>query len=242
MGQVERYGVFALCVVIFLILGIAIWGGGGPTVPVVAGDKVVATKPAADPGAPFQSQTEQREPKAPVKEPVATFPDGPSGSEHKVAATPPAPAAAAQTYRIKKDDTLARIAARELGDKRKVDAILAANPGLDALKLRVNQEIRLPAAAPARDSVVKSSEKPQDPKVERKDAKPPEPDKKADKTHDKTAGWPKQYKVASGDKLATIARRFYGDGKKSALLAKANGLKDQDNLRAGMLLTIPAAN
>ena len=35
MGQVERYGVFALCVVIFMILGIAIWGDGAEGSPVV---------------------------------------------------------------------------------------------------------------------------------------------------------------------------------------------------------------
>ena len=27
MGQLERYGLYVLCLVIFLILGVAIWGG-----------------------------------------------------------------------------------------------------------------------------------------------------------------------------------------------------------------------
>ncbi len=34
MGQLERYGLYVLCLVIFLILGIAIWGdSSGPQIP-----------------------------------------------------------------------------------------------------------------------------------------------------------------------------------------------------------------
>ena len=32
MGQLERYGLYVLCIVIFLILGVALWGGD-PVLP-----------------------------------------------------------------------------------------------------------------------------------------------------------------------------------------------------------------
>ena len=39
MGQLEKYGLYVLCLVIFLILGVAIWGGD-PTVPQQPGKEV----------------------------------------------------------------------------------------------------------------------------------------------------------------------------------------------------------
>lgn len=66
MGQLERYGLYVLCVVIVLILGVAIWGGGAPlnageknpelNRPLVSNEAVVppstAVRPAtSEPGA-----------------------------------------------------------------------------------------------------------------------------------------------------------------------------------------------
>lgn len=55
MGQLEKYGLYVLCLVIFLILGVTIWGGGdaspgnrSPAVPILApGGSGQATPPAA---------------------------------------------------------------------------------------------------------------------------------------------------------------------------------------------------
>ncbi|MCP4376324.1 MAG: LysM peptidoglycan-binding domain-containing protein [bacterium] len=48
------------------------------------------------------------------------------------------------SYTIKKKDTLWSIAATHLGSGQRYREILAANPGLDAKKLRVGQVIKLP--------------------------------------------------------------------------------------------------
>ena len=33
MGQLEKYGLYVLCLVIFLILGVTLWGGGDAVTP-----------------------------------------------------------------------------------------------------------------------------------------------------------------------------------------------------------------
>lgn len=49
MGQLEKYGLYVLCLVIFLILGVTIWGGGDP--PPITKPPVAAIKaPAATAG------------------------------------------------------------------------------------------------------------------------------------------------------------------------------------------------
>ena len=48
MGQLEKYGLYVLCLVIFLILGVAIWGGDAA--PVHAGNSPLAGNVAAPPG------------------------------------------------------------------------------------------------------------------------------------------------------------------------------------------------
>ncbi|MCA8965128.1 MAG: LysM peptidoglycan-binding domain-containing protein [Planctomycetes bacterium] len=45
MGQLEKYGLYVLCLVIFLILGVAIWGGGD--VPPQGGRRAAADREAA---------------------------------------------------------------------------------------------------------------------------------------------------------------------------------------------------
>src|SRR5262249_18440166 len=56
MGQLEKYGLYVLCLVIFLILGVAIWGGdpatptGGKELNKGSGPQAAASKdPAKEP-------------------------------------------------------------------------------------------------------------------------------------------------------------------------------------------------
>jgi LysM repeat protein len=93
---------------------------------------------------------------------VSTLIEAPTGISATIAATPlttpavtatitPSPAAAQSsppggTYTIKAGDTLPAIAAR-VGST--VAAILAANPGLNPNRLRIGQQINLPATADA---------------------------------------------------------------------------------------------
>jgi nucleoid-associated protein YgaU len=64
MGQLEKYGLYVLCLVIFLILGVAIWGGDPSNVP--QGAKDVTKLAAADGGKGKEPAKEQ--PKEPAKE------------------------------------------------------------------------------------------------------------------------------------------------------------------------------
>ena len=51
MGQLEKYGLYVLCLVIFLILGVTIWGGGD--LPPPGKNSTAAIKaPAARPDSP----------------------------------------------------------------------------------------------------------------------------------------------------------------------------------------------
>jgi 5'-nucleotidase len=52
-----------------------------------------------------------------------------------------------------------------------------------------------------------------------------------------TAG--RTYVVQKGDSLWSIARKLYGDGKRSRDIAQANRLADPNKLKIGQVLTIP---
>lgn len=57
----------------------------------------------------------------------------------------PAPAKLLCQYVIRRKDTLWSIAQKHLGSGRRYTEILAANPGLEAAKLRIGQRINIPA-------------------------------------------------------------------------------------------------
>lgn len=50
------------------------------------------------------------------------------------------------------------------------------------------------------------------------------------------------YTIKRGDSLAKIAKAVYGDSNKWVLICKANNIPDCNNVRAGMVLTIPGGN
>ena len=56
----------------------------------------------------------------------------------------PTPPAGADTYTIKKKDTLWSISTRYLGSGKRYKEIVAINPGLDPKKLAIGQVIKLP--------------------------------------------------------------------------------------------------
>jgi LysM repeat protein len=63
-----------------------------------------------------------------------------------VPATPTSqPAAGTKKYTVKKGDTLINIARTELGNEHRLKEIQTLNPGLEPSKLKVGQEILIPA-------------------------------------------------------------------------------------------------
>lgn len=60
-------------------------------------------------------------------------------------------------------------------------------------------------------------------------------------TKGKGAKVPKTYTVKKGDTLRSIAEKFYGDPADWQRIAKLNGIKDPDALKAGRTLKLPPA-
>ena len=54
------------------------------------------------------------------------------------------------------------------------------------------------------------------------------------------SGLPESYKIKSGDCLWNIAKKYYGDGSKYTLIAKANNISNPNLIYTGNTLTIPA--
>jgi nucleoid-associated protein YgaU len=219
MGQIERYGVFALCLVIFLILGIAVWGGEGPRPQEPSGPAAVEPRDVAVADGRDLLTPEPERPAAPAGPQIparSTFPPDPESGSSFTPEPDPAPVEQRRTYRIKKDDTFDAIARKELGDPRAVERIRELNPGLDSRRLQIGQEIVLPSASAPRTQPPAPA-----PRTERED-------------------WPKKHKVAPRETLASIARRYYGDERQHTILARANGVRDELKLPVGALLTIPA--
>lgn len=113
----------------------------------------------------------------------------------------------------------------------KMSAILSANPGLNADRIRVGQKIRIPGAkaaavkaAPAESAAVS---------VTAAKTTPPKRAKRAFKAY---TGATKEYTVKSGDSLGKIA---YENGITIRALKELNGLT-KDTLRIGQKLKVPA--
>ena len=58
---------------------------------------------------------------------------------------PISPTSGAKSYTVKKGDTMYSIARSVFGDQKRAKDIIAANPGIDANKLKIGQVINLPA-------------------------------------------------------------------------------------------------
>ncbi|MBL4700497.1 MAG: LysM peptidoglycan-binding domain-containing protein [Phycisphaeraceae bacterium] len=120
-------------------------------------------------------------------------------------------------YTIQPGDTLSSIALTLYGSDRHWVEIAQANPTIDPLKLKPNQEINLPQPSelrrPSNQKLVKSSR-----------------------------GNNSQYTVRAGDNLSTIAQEFYKNSALWRRIYNANKSKigtNPDTLQAGVTLDIP---
>lgn len=125
--------------------------------------------------------------------------------------------AAAQTYVIQFGDTFSSIAFNLYGDESRWVDIAQANPLVDPTKLKVGQQVRLPATGELR---------------RRTEPSPAPP-----------AG-SVTYTIQPGDTLATIAHRYYGDGLQWRPIYNANRDRigpNPDKVKAGTTIVIPPA-
>lgn len=229
MGQLERYGLYVLCVVIFLILGVALWGGD-PTVPPPASStalEVARNQIQAPPPTPERDDVVERLRRefssSSVRNPVHVPLDATLALEGvreggvqplnaDLGGVNSAPAArAAREYEIKKGDVLESIAKSELGAAKHWRDILAANPGLVLTKLRPGMKIKLPAI----------------------DRTPTTPEVALGK---------EVYVVQKNDVLEAIALKHLGKSSRWKEIVAANPGLDPHRLQPGMQLRLPGSD
>jgi hypothetical protein len=163
MGQLEKYGLYVLCLVICLILGVAIWGGDPGSASVdrtelertAAAANARASGPAANRDAawfdPVRSESAgprkvsdlelapaDRDPPAP---PPAPAKDG--AADAPLPKTTPVPPA---IHVVRKGETIEEIAIQHLGSRARMRELLVLNPEIKDPRrdLREGMKLRLP--------------------------------------------------------------------------------------------------
>ena len=160
MGQLEKYGLYVLCLVIFLILGVTIWGdpdssthqqqsevvpmrvnAGG--MPLGDGNDILVTR-RSPPTASNSANTLQSllqpasrprskpkvQPKVPPKVQPKVEPKSGGNSPMVEPEVKPVVVASPRKYTVKNGDMLGHIAQKQLGSTRYVNAIRDLNPVL----------------------------------------------------------------------------------------------------------------
>ena len=246
MGQLEKYGLYVLCLVIFLILGVTIWGDPDPvadkkrSVPAPISVPGSNSRPAAtgtgSPVSTFQELfPEQAGPARTGVGQAAGTPPNPVGATpgntpgNSPGATPtstptpgPAPAADAGkvAYQVKDNDTLESIARAKLGNGRLWPEIQKLNPTLDPKRMRAGKEIWLPTAA-----ALAAAERSRTPVA----APVVSPSPSSERT----------YTVKKGDNYENIAISVLGSRKRVAELMALNSEIPPEKLRANQRLKLP---
>jgi nucleoid-associated protein YgaU len=142
--------------------------------------------------------------------------------------TPTPTASLERTYTVVSGDTLSSIAQKEYGEASKYTLILGANPGLDASHLRLNQKIKIPAAAaavpaPAAPGTYAWTEQ--------------HPGSTTRPSDDSTASTGTKYIVQENDSLWVIAKKVYGDATLCVAIEKSN--HGVTTVRKGQTLICP---
>jgi nucleoid-associated protein YgaU len=131
-----------------------------------------------------------------------------------------APVTGVRSHTIQPNETLSGISKLVYGSSRHYKAIEAANPGVDATKLRPGMVLKIPTLDKAKQVVKQQA---------------------ADAT---SAADGKTYTVQKDDNLYKITRKLYGNGEKQEALYELNKSTigpDSTKLKPGMVLKLPAA-
>ncbi|MDX2115487.1 MAG: LysM peptidoglycan-binding domain-containing protein [Planctomycetota bacterium] len=177
-----------------------------------------------------------------------------------------APAGRTELYEVQEGDTLWSIAASQLGDGRRHTEIMDLNRdriGKGGV-LRIGASLKMPSAVPAEEApdtrqaadrpaperrAERSSPEQSKPKSARDGDARSKPlqtasanKARSDAKPDAEPRKPATYTVRKGDTLGKIAQRTLGSTSRmdDLLLANASTLDDEDSLRPGMVLKIPA--
>lgn len=232
MGQLERYGLYVLCLVIFLILGVAIWGSDPRELPghtLVTTDKTVKVKTRDEHHTDVITYAKEQVKKSLKKHEdardemfqraqspdrvVADISDKPPMVEIKTAEVPKqAPEEVVTEHIIAQGDNFSSLAQSYLKDENLYHQIAAANPNLNPKRLRIGARVVIPkrVVRSKRGSVGASGD-----------------------TH----------KVRAGESLWLIAKKYVGAGKADAYsrrIIKLNGISDPLKLSRGRVIKLPS--
>jgi nucleoid-associated protein YgaU len=218
-----------------LVLLIAVWVGAywlhDPSRPARVTRDERPRDPVAPPPPPSlpepRSLARAEDPLGPEPRPA----EGPPGEQPAVVVVQPE----FDQYTVQPGDrSLQDIAQRFYGDRAKWEAIASANPFFSPDRLKPGVTVlRIPRdPTNIQGRIVRSR-----PPEEEPPRRTPTPDEPGPAT-----GW-RMYTVQENDTLWGIARKMYGRGTLTGLIADANRdvLPDPDRLRAGVVLRIPPA-
>ena len=191
--------------------------------------------PATNPGYAangYDSFSEEAAPTPPTGRPNVLAPQ-PNNFVSPTPESQPAPKAqpAEQVYTIQAGDNPWKISAKLFGDGKYAMKLMAANPGVDPAKLKIGQQIKVPALAGI-TPVAQASPATQTLSPSADESVMAEP-----------VAVLKTHTVQSGETLAAIAHKYYGSaGPKSIKrLTDANPGLDAKRLKVGSNLKVPAA-
>lgn len=255
MGQLEKYGLYVLCLVIFLILGVTIWGGGdtqlGRTPPAsirstASGPSKAATGAEGAPSEQLKSFAEALldgggESAGGGKDGGGTGRETGKAGEPKNEKPEPANPAKGETpppvkppvravYTVQEGDTFESIARSKLGKASLCSELMKQNPGIEPKKLRPGMELALPDATALAVAT----------KVDGKVAKDAKESKRAnEKLLTPPADGTRTYVVKKGDTFERIAVAELGSKRRTSELLELNAGLDPTKLKLGMSLKLP---
>jgi len=260
MGQLEKYGLYVMCLVIFLILGVTLWGepanasktkakeeaamhasiGGNdnnslsnvsfdPDQQRRGGRPVSSLLGPEDNPPRYEPDVDNNQPRNGGGGVVGNLLGGTEGDRGQPRTQPqpqpqpqvdPAPqpktepVAARRQYTVKRGDSFARIAKRELGSERHTALLTRLNKGVNPAKLQIGQKLTLPG----RSELGGSS------KTVNKDV---------------ARGAYRTYTVSKGDTFDKIARVELGSIKRVRELRAMNSSIDPRRIQIGQVIKLP---
>lgn len=265
MGQLEKYGLYVLCLVIFLILGVTIWGGGelpqsnrrgsvgaelnagGPGGPGPAGRPNTGSpaqtgtvlgllqQPKNDP-----KKNEARTPPAPV---VQSSGDGTgatgavSPAADRAKEPPQVSSDARPTHKVQSGDSFESIAKKLYGSASLRTEIARLNPRVEPTRMRLGQELLLPTKAEAEQILGRAATSDADKGGAKAVAIKEASAKKSPPVPAIVAGT--TYTVAKGDTLESIAVRQLGSRTRLDDLREANPSVDPTKMKIGQKIQLP---
>ena len=227
MGQLERYGLYVLCLVIFLILGIAIWGDSlGPAISHdTSGQSLQATSATGPEDVISREQAKRLEEEANINDVVkimAAYSDPvqlplyrvdpnkkPAGTTEDRSRTPLPVSKTSPKVRIhvvKQYETLEEISLHYLGKRHLWRRILALNPRVRPTALQPGTKLMIPPR----------------------------------QTGNTAAGvLPTTVRVQRGDSPGLISQRLFGTTRYAEEIMRLNNVQDPRRLQIGALLKVP---